>query len=435
MNSTMVGTPIPKRTRNRVNQLPFCADITHEPVLDLAIQLENQVKKCLESLSSQDINNLVPIIVESLVSLDSSMTLAQERLDKLDAMTGKLNTKSDQIKQLKQELSKERQGHQQTIDESDLQIEELSKHKKSAEQKQMMLQKKIQEDKQSIQDMTNKIADMTTESRRINAANDDLRNEIQMLKSRVTYLNLQLLESAKTSQVCEDIQDTSPTATRSDSACKTIHIVGDSNVRGLGSIVRQFVSGNTEVYTSCVPGGGLSEITCESFIRKPIPGDLIVIHAGTNDICVTKWDIIKRSLQRLFTTFHQCRFLVMTVPQRYDNVHLNKHINKFNTLVKYVTQDYEYVRAVQTRRTITPRYMKHDGVHYNVEGKERIARKIATLHKTTRCAEPSHAPVQNSDTSHSVSQHPLPEIVPSTSDSSPSVEVSLLEELDNSNFF
>uniref|UniRef100_A0A8D8Z9H8 Uncharacterized protein n=1 Tax=Cacopsylla melanoneura TaxID=428564 RepID=A0A8D8Z9H8_9HEMI len=437
MSTTMVGTPM--KTRNRVNQLPFSADITHEPVLVLAIQLENQVKKCLESLESQDINNLVPIIVESLVSLDSSMTLAQERLDRLEALTGKMSVKSDQIKHLKQELSNERQGHQQTIDESDSQYEELSKQKKSAEQEQMKLRQKIQEDKQSIQDMTSKIVDMTTETRRVNAANDDLRNEIQILKSRVTCLNIQLLESAKASPdspVYEGIQDTSSAVNISGTACKTIHIVGDSNVRGLGSIVRQFVSGNTEVYTSCVPGGGLCEIKIESFIRKPVPGDLIVVHAGTNDICVTKWDSIKRALQQLFTTFHQCQFLVMTVPPRYDCVHLNKHINKFNTLVKYVTQDYDYVRVVQTRRAVTPRYMKQDGVHYNAEGKERIARKIASLHKTTRWVEPPHVLGRDSDSSHSVPHHPLPEIAPGTSDpSSSAVEVNLLEELNNTNLF
>ncbi|KAI5742094.1 hypothetical protein M8J77_002967 [Diaphorina citri] len=385
----MDGTPKFKALRSRMNDNNSCLslDLTSEFVWDFALRLDTQVKKCLETLDSQDIKNLVPIIVGVLQSLDQNITDLIECQKKRDSLQEKTKNQSNLIKQLKQDLEIERKAHQETILESDTQIRELTNEHHSAEADVKRMKQKIEQDKNDIDCMSLNIIKMSKETNKVALENTKLKESIDSLKEQLSDLEAKLKENPRNHT--PDLPNVIPTTSTMENKatrpgpqfqCRTVHVLGDSNTRGMGSIMKQYVCNNLKVLTSCIPGGGLCQLP-DAFINEPLPGDLIILHAGTNDICCTKWDQIKQHLGSFFSRYHGCDFLIFTVPPRYDCPYLNKHINKFNTLLKYFVPSYNNVQLQYINRIISRKHMKTDGIHYNSQGQNKLARKIAGMIK------------------------------------------------------
>ncbi|KAI5709858.1 hypothetical protein M8J75_003733 [Diaphorina citri] len=166
-------------------------------------------------------------------------------------------------------------------------------------------------------------------------------------------------------------------------ACNLASHVGKSieksRMRRVGSSSRVHQTLPSRSHTDLFdPISGL-KINQAAFISQPVPGDLIILHAGTNDICQTDWTTIKQSLESFIARYSHCSIVVFTVPPRYDLPHLNKHINRFNTLLKYAVRDASNVKLIITKRLISPKLFKADGLHYNDQGKDKLARKILSL--------------------------------------------------------
>lgn len=360
----------------------------NDTVLELASRLDHESKKCLETEECQHIQSLIPIIDETLVLLDSTLTQSLGYQTKYEVQVEKIKTLSSESRHLKQELSKEREAHQDTIQEGDSQIQAISDEKKTSEFELIQLKKKIDKDQIQIQELNKNIIDIASETKNVETENKVLKISIENLKTQL----LDYKDKLK-SEPFPIIPTTSPNVQFHSKdinlpPCERIHIIGDSNVRNLGRFVSEYLPRGPEVFTSCIPRGGICQLT-SCFIKYPTPGDLIFINSGTNDICSSPWPEIKSCLDNLLVEFNQCRFIILSVPQRYDKTYLNTHINKFNTLLKYAIQRRGNVQLIQTRRIITSRCMKKDGIHYSDNGKEKIATKIATAyHASTRTTLP-----------------------------------------------
>ncbi|KAI5724043.1 hypothetical protein M8J76_014707 [Diaphorina citri] len=380
----MDNTPRHARTlrSNSGSNTCFPLSLTNDLVYEFAVRLDTQVKKCMADADSQNVADLVPIIVDTLTSLDQHMNDLLECQNKRDALQDKVKSQTAKIKKLRQDLEIERKAHQDTILDSDTQILELTEEKRSAKLEYENLRKKISNDKINIETVNKRIDQLSSESNEVSLENNALKESIDTLRTRLNHLQIRVKErnirmisnphpqqSQHRSIPQNETHDT-------DIGVKKVHVLGDSNVRGLGAIMSQnYANSKTRILTSCIPGGGLCQLK-NSFIQDPVPGDTIILHAGTNDICHTKWEEIKKSLEEMCTGFSQCNIVVFTVPPRYDYPYLNKHINKFNTLVKYAVQNYGNVRLVITKRIITPKQMKADGIHYNQRGQQKIAKKM-----------------------------------------------------------
>ncbi|KAL1446613.1 hypothetical protein WDU94_015572 [Cyamophila willieti] len=356
----------------------FPLSLTNDYVYDFAIRLDTQVKKCIETTDVQEIKDLVPIIVETLTSLDEYSNELADCQRKRDALQEKLKTKNVTIKQLKQQLDVECKAHQDTILDSDTQILELTEEKRLVEEDYKTLKNKITTDRINIDRVNKRIGELTNETNEVTNNNEKLRESIQNLRTRLNHLQVKVSKS-KTPPMQQVPSTSSSSQTDFNTQARTIHVLGDSNVRGLGLVIRE-LSGHEKikVLTSCIPGGGLCQLN-NAFIEYPENGDVVIIHAGTNDICKTEWSDIKQSLTSLVTKYQHCKIVVFTVPPRCDYPYLNKHINKFNTLLKYEVGHFKNVQLVVTKRLIKPDHMKADGIHYNSKGREKIARKIMSV--------------------------------------------------------
>ncbi|XP_026675736.1 uncharacterized protein LOC113465423 [Diaphorina citri] len=378
----MAETPRPHghlSLRSRTNSTScFPLNLTHDLVYDFALRFDTQIKKCLDTCDHQDISDLIPIIVQTLSSLDDHINDLTECRKKKDALQEKVKTQSAANKQIKEELKIERHAHQDTILQGDTHILELTEEKRVMEEECKTLKQNISIEKSNIQTLNKRICDLSSETARTTIENNNLKESIITLRSRLNVLEEKLKEKS-----ISDIQQIGPKTSLLKRSFvthpKTIHILGDSNVRGLGATVTQRCSNKLRFLTSCVPGGGLCQINQAAFISQPVPGDLIILHAGTNDICQTDWTTIKQSLESFIARYSHCSIVVFTVPPRYDLPHLNKHINRFNTLLKYAVRDASNVKLIITKRLISPKLFKADGLHYNDQGKDKMARKILSL--------------------------------------------------------
>lgn len=369
----------------------YTSDITNDTVVDFAMRLDTQVKKCMESLDTQTLTDLVPIIVSALTSFDEHVTELIECQKKRDSLVEKNKALNLQFKDLRSVLETERKAHAEIIDESDTHMRELTQERNQADMDVKRLKNKMEKDKYDIDCINQNIMKMSKENNRVILENVELKENIDTLREHLENLKSKIRSDAAKSNNSEAtglsvpahrpaISDEARAArVRPRFQCSNVHILGDSNVRGLGALVKQYVRSYVQVRSSCVPGGGLCQLNSK-FIVDPQPGDLIVIHAGTNDICSTKWEDIKQSLHSLINKFPECGFLIFMVPTRYDDYSFfNKHINKFNTLIKYAVQDFHNVHLIQTRRVIKTKFMKKDGIHYNLAGQNKLANKIVSF--------------------------------------------------------
>ncbi|KAL1446219.1 hypothetical protein WDU94_012250, partial [Cyamophila willieti] len=296
-------------------------NFTNDAVSELAFKLENVAKKCLETQDCQHMQIIIPIIDETLILLDSTLTQSLGYQNKCEAQVDKIKTLVHESKHLKLELSKEREAHQDTINEGDSQIQAITNEKKTTELELNQWKKKFDKDRSQIQELNNKITEITSETKKVETENKALKSSIKNLKNHLLDCKAKLIEPSPSPTVPRTIRTSDEAQNHLDDSnlppCRRIHIIGDSNVRNLGEFVFQFLPSESEVFTSCVPGGGICQLK-NSFIKYPAPGDLIVINAGTNDICSSPWPEIKGSLNNLLDEFSQCRIVVLSVPQRYD---------------------------------------------------------------------------------------------------------------------
>uniref|UniRef100_A0A8D8ZBZ3 Uncharacterized protein n=1 Tax=Cacopsylla melanoneura TaxID=428564 RepID=A0A8D8ZBZ3_9HEMI len=165
-------------TRGRANQSIFSWNFTNDAVSELTFKLECESKKCLES-QCQHIQSLIPIIEETLVLLDSTMTQSLEYQNKYETQVEKIKTLTNESKHLKQELSKERQAHQDTIEEGDNQIKAITNEKRSTQNEYNQLRQKLDQDKHQNQLMDKKITDLTNETKKVEIENRVLKNSIK----------------------------------------------------------------------------------------------------------------------------------------------------------------------------------------------------------------------------------------------------------------
>lgn len=374
--------------RSRKNSV-YPINVTNDTVVDFAMMLDTQVKKCMLSLDSQDLIDLVPMIVSVLISFDENITQLLECQSKRDSMTERNKTLTLQLKEVKSELVVERQAHSESIEDSDSQIRDLVQDKNQLDSDLKRLRAKIEQDKNDIDCINQNIIKMAKENNRMAIENSELKDNIENLKdnlenlkSKVKANNNAVSNIPSVSHVSTNNSFLTPSTSENPKVskvkCNTIHILGDSNIRGLGAVVKQYVCRYVQVRAMCVPGGGLCQLNAK-FIEQPKPGDLIAIHSGGNDVCSTKWDDVKQSLHSIITQFPECKFVIFSVPARYDYPFLNKHVNKFNTLLKYALQDYQNVQLIQTRHLIRPNHMKRDGIHYNAAGQNKLAKKIVSM--------------------------------------------------------
>ncbi|KAI5722238.1 hypothetical protein M8J76_005750 [Diaphorina citri] len=161
------------------------------------------------------------------------------------------------------------------------------------------------------------------------------------------------------------------------------YIIGDSQVRGICDNVMQLLPNSCKIEAFCQPGAGFKEVaqthvTSPGLIQPNL--DSIVIMCGTNDVCITPWEIIKKALDDLTSRFQDCKQVIMIgVSLRFDRKKLNFHIHRFNTKIKKYVQNRfkcENVSFINPSQFLKPRDYSVDGLHLNKTGKEKLSHRI-----------------------------------------------------------
>lgn len=173
--------------RSRKNSV-YPINVTNDTVVDFAMMLDTQVKKCMLSLDSQDLIDLVPMIVSVLISFDENITQLLECQSKRDSMTERNKTLTLQLKEVKSELVVERQAHSESIEDSDSQIRDLVQDKNQLDSDLKRLRAKIEQDKNDIDCINQNIIKMAKENNRMAIENSELKDNIENLKDNLENL-------------------------------------------------------------------------------------------------------------------------------------------------------------------------------------------------------------------------------------------------------
>lgn len=233
-------------------------------------------------------------------------------------------------------------------------------------------------------------------------------SEIVQLKEKVEILE-QLLSRYQT----DNKPDSALPQTNNDSNF-TCHILGDSHVRGLRDIFTGLLPADCNVQASFHPGAGFHEIAA-THIQSPnfvktSPNDRVILICGTNDVCSTQWEIVKKALDVLLNKFQTClKTYVVGVPHRYNDKKINYHIDKFNTKIKFYLQSKLSNSAfIDPRKLINNKDYAADGLHLSKAGKIKFCKKLGKRiilspavpePSNQQCTQKTEHPVNNNNKS------------------------------------
>lgn len=193
------------------------------------------------------------------------------------------------------------------------------------------------------------------------------------------------------------------------------YLIGDSHLRGFSSILHsKGINKRFKIESHFQPGAGLHEVAdvqvSSPNLFKPSSEDIVILYCGTNDICQSQWSEIQSGLNILIEKFAICsKFYVVSVPIRFDNNRLNKHIARFNTKLKSYIK-HKLHSAVFVNNVNKQQYYSHDGIHLNQRGKNVLCEKLVDAILDTEYVPPTvfQAPPPLSDILYNVVLHKIP---------------------------
>lgn len=158
-------------------------------------------------------------------------------------------------------------------------------------------------------------------------------------------------------------------------------VVGDSHARGCATEVNHLLKDDFEVIGFVNPGSVMKYIKDKSKVKlqQLYKEDVVVLWGGSNDIAKNNSTVGMRHLLDFVTNATHTNVIVMSAPHRHDlisNSCVNKEIEKFNRKLRLRLGRLgrvEMIDVVNDRNLYT-----RNGQHLNTEGKETMAKKIAS---------------------------------------------------------
>lgn len=171
----------------------------------------------------------------------------------------------------------------------------------------------------------------------------------------------------------------------------SVSVFSDSHGRGMSAMLaNQFSGKNTNVKPGTVkPGAPLAEVLggVQSVSEGFKKGDYIICIAGTNDINREKIDdkAVVSIYSKLSVSAPQARFIVATIPPRYDCSpfsNANKSIRYLNSKIKLLEGKHSNVKVFDLGAKLPHLF---NGIHFNTNGKKQITREMYSMIEKWAC--------------------------------------------------
>ncbi|KAL1456070.1 hypothetical protein WDU94_000824 [Cyamophila willieti] len=188
----------------------------------------------------------------------------------------------------------------------------------------------IQEKEKTIETLMRQIHDMEIElnqksSTSVTASTNPVnKTQKKKKKKNVTHETHELV---KPSNDKHSVNDVPPYCV------KKCSLIGDSHCRGLGYYLRRYLN---KVESFFKPGSGFVGIRDSSTVSMSeiLPEDKIIYLCGTNDVPDRDWSMALNAVDHILDKYETQQLCFILVPIRWDSVHLNNRVQRFNNLLR-----------------------------------------------------------------------------------------------------
>lgn len=163
---------------------------------------------------------------------------------------------------------------------------------------------------------------------------------------------------------------------------KRVFVLGDSQVRGLGSLLanKSVGSDDLKITTSCRPNANLNQITedIEGLTKGFTKDDVVFIMGGSNDIDSRKPSDVNKIIERLVAVSDKTNVIISQVPFRYDKVDHNltrKNAMEINRKLTDFSKNSNSFHVIGLHGLRRHHFTTH-GLHLNYYGKNFISEEI-----------------------------------------------------------
>jgi lysophospholipase L1-like esterase len=161
-------------------------------------------------------------------------------------------------------------------------------------------------------------------------------------------------------------------------------VIGDGHARGCAAELTEHAGKSCEVTGFVKPRTGLEVITemATKEISKLTKKDVVVVWGGTHDIGK---NMTKKGLEHLVKFVKQnshTNIVIMKAPHRHDLSDLscvNNEVKGFNRKLQKMMKIYNNTEILDV--DINREHYTHHGLHMNISGKEKMAKRISDVVK------------------------------------------------------
>ncbi|PNF36038.1 hypothetical protein B7P43_G12753 [Cryptotermes secundus] len=163
-----------------------------------------------------------------------------------------------------------------------------------------------------------------------------------------------------------------------------IRIVGDSHARGLANELKYNLTLEFNSQGVVKPGSSLEQLVniSDTDMKNLTMSDVCVVWGGSMDVGRNETKLGIRALKEFVSSLNHTNVVVINVPYRHDlapNSCVNCEVQLFNRRLEKLKRAYSNLSVVtvdSTRELFT-----RQGYHLNSQGKEHIARRVASVIK------------------------------------------------------
>lgn len=338
-------------------------------------QIRQEIKFLIEKLTTQDLKTISSL---AFAIVDIFKTLRNKRKDLLE-LEETIKKQDCDVKNMNNEISDMMERNKKTtlhieelIEENNKRIESQNdiikilkeNERRKSPNEEMINQLKVLEDEKQnlITSLETMEQGWIVDKKKIDELEEELSRKVAIEYN--TSLAAELEEAEKNNHTEDNIvnqeahteiqevssqsssQGSTIQCTPKETRNSSLHLIGDSHVNRLYSCLKS----KKNIISHSKGGAKLKDIVelCKNL--ELLPDDSAIIIGGTNDLFQTSWELMKKQYVELIKETEKCKNVsFLLIMNRYDKLHMNKHISNLNTKIKNLLQTFPSVKIITTK--------------------------------------------------------------------------------------
>lgn len=163
-------------------------------------------------------------------------------------------------------------------------------------------------------------------------------------------------------------------------------IIGDHHAKQLKTSLTKKLPNHLKIDDIIIDKGGFPLL---STLKKTKSCSHLILMAGTHDIQVTPMLEIKESIDKIIRQYKAKTIDFIQIPDRFDNVNMNYHINRVNKSIYFHMKKYRNVRNLRTSEIIN-NWDYNKNVNLNWNGINKLCRELSNNITNNTSKQPQH---------------------------------------------